>query len=110
MLAVAPAINAQGADTTPPNVSLLDPPDGSTESGTCYVIFNSYDAGGLGKFQFFVDGKLMSTLTTSKNRAPYIFKWRTGSSGNGPHQYTVRVYDLAGNYATAVPFTVYVQN
>ncbi len=89
-----------GGDTTAPVVS-------STESGTSGTIIFSATASdnvGVTKVEFYVDGVLKGTDTTS----PYSMTLDSTTLSNASHSLTAKAYDAAGNVATstAVAFTV----
>jgi hypothetical protein len=89
-----------GGDTTAPTVS-------ATESGTSGTItFNATasDNVGVTKVEFYVDGVLKGTDTTS----PYSMTLDSTTLSNAAHSLTAKAYDAAGNVttSTAVSFTV----
>ena len=92
-------------DTTPPSVSITSPVDGSTVSATVSVAASASDNVGVSKVEFYVDGALKGTDTTS----PYGYSWDTTAAGNGSHTLTAKAYDAAGNTASASA-TVTVSN
>ncbi|MDP2875274.1 MAG: Ig-like domain-containing protein, partial [Holophaga sp.] len=87
-------------DTTPPTVS-------ATESGTSGTItFNATatDLVGVTKVEFYVDGALKGTDTTS----PYSMTFDSTTLADGNHTLVAKAYDAAGNVgtSTSVGFTV----
>ncbi|MBI3130150.1 MAG: M4 family metallopeptidase [Acidobacteria bacterium] len=89
-----------GGDTTAPTVS-------ATESGTSGTITFSASASdnvGVTKVEFYVDGVLKGTDTTS----PYSMTLDSTTLSNASHSLTAKAYDAAGNVATStsVAFTV----
>jgi hypothetical protein len=105
-LMLAPAILSQAAatgDTTPPDIWIITPTDGSTVSGKTKVIFYSFDLGGIDRYELYVDGELKQTLLpTARN---LYFVWNSRESG--PHTLICRAYDKAGNIGTSPQITVY---
>jgi hypothetical protein len=98
----APIWVAQGtsSDTTAPTVS-------ATESGTSgSITFNATasDANGVTKVEFYVDGVLKATDTSS----PYSATLVSTTLSNGSHSLTAKAYDPSNNVGTssAVSFTV----
>jgi len=100
-------VNVQNVqkDTTPPTVSIASPASGSTVSGTVNVSANATDNVGVTKVEFYVNGALQSTDTSS----PYNFSWNTASLVNSSYTLTMKAYDAAGNVGQASS-TVNVQN
>jgi len=97
---VGSAWTGGGGDTTAPTVS-------ATESGTSGTItFNATasDNVGVTKVEFYVDGVLKGTDTTS----PYSLAFDSNTLSNGSHSLVAKAYDAANNVAssTAVTFTV----
>jgi hypothetical protein len=99
-------------DNAAPTVSVTAPTNGSTVSGTTTISANSSDnAGGSGiaKVEFYVDGALANTDTTS----PYSFSWDSTSVAFGSHSLTAKSYDKttpAANIATSAAISVTVDN
>lgn len=63
------------------------------------------DESGIGKVEFYIDGKLKS----NDYDHPYSYKWNTRYVNNGWHTIMVRAFDVFGNYADA-SIRVYVSN
>ena len=82
-----------GGDTEPPTVSVTNPADGSTVSGTVTIEADASDNVGVTSVEFFVDGVSQGTDTT----APYSVTWNTLASGNGSHSVSATARDAAGN-------------
>ena len=105
-LMLAPAIFSQASatgDTTPPDIWIITPTDGSTVSGKTKIIFYSFDLGGIDRYELYVDGELKQTLLpTARN---LYFVWSSRESG--PHTLICRAYDRAGNIGTSPQITVY---
>ena len=100
------------ADTTFPSVSISSPSSGTTVSGTTNINATASDNVGVTKVEFYVDGVLKSTDTTS----PYSYSWDTPNGGahvcNGAHTHslTAKAYDAAGNPRTSDAITVNMNN
>ena len=97
---VGAAWSGGSTDTTAPTVS-------NTESGTSGTITFSATASdnvGVTKVEFYVDGVLKGTDTTS----PYSMTLDSTTLANGTHTLTAKAYDAAGNVgtSTAVSFSV----
>jgi len=95
-----------GGDTTPPTTSITAPANGATVSGTVSVTASASDNVGVTKVEFYLDGALKSTTTTS----PYSWSWDTTGSANGSHSLVTKAYDAAGNVGTSSTVTVTVSN
>jgi len=94
---------AATADTTPPEIWITSPSDGSTVSGKTKIMFYSFDLGGIDRYELYVDGELKQTLLpTARNM---YFVW--SSRETGPHTLICRAYDKAGNIGTSPPLSVY---
>jgi hypothetical protein len=103
--AVAWLANGGGPpDTQPPTVSVTAPASGATLTGTVSVTASASDNVGVTKVEFYLDGALKSTDTTS----PYAWSFDTTTTANGSHSLTAKAYDAALNVGTsaAVPVTV----
>jgi hypothetical protein len=94
------------ADTTPPTASITSPAAGSTVSGTVNVAASASDNVGVTKVEFYVDGTLAGTTTTT----PYTFAWDTTAVTNVTHSLVAKAYDAAGNTGPSASVGVTVQN
>jgi beta-lactamase superfamily II metal-dependent hydrolase len=95
-----------GGDITAPTTSITAPLAGATVSGTATVSASASDNIGVTKVEFYLDGALQSTDTTS----PYSWSWNTTTTANGSHSLTSKAYDLALNVGTSTSVTVTVSN
>jgi hypothetical protein len=95
-----------GGDTTPPVTSITAPLNGATVSGTTSVTASASDNVGVTKVEFYLDGVLKSTDTTS----PYSWSWDTTTATNGSHSLTSKAYDAALNVGTSTAVNVTVSN
>ena len=95
-----------GGDTTPPTTSITAPASGATVSGTTSVTASASDNVGVTKVEFYLDGTLQSTDTTS----PYSWSWNTTLTANGSHSLTSKAYDAAANVGTSTGVSVTVSN
>src|SRR5437868_2692113 len=71
-------------DTIPPSTSITAPANGAIISGTTSVTATAADNVGLSRVEFYLDGALQSTDTTS----PYAWSWNTTASTNAAHALT----------------------
>ena len=95
-----------GGDVTPPTTSITAPLNGATVSGTTSVTASASDNVGVTKVEFYLDGVLKSTDTTS----PYAWSWNTTTATNGSHSLTSKAYDAALNVGTSTAVNVTVSN
>jgi hypothetical protein len=93
-------------DTTPPTTSITAPTSGATVSGTTVVTASASDNVGVTKVEFYLDGALASTDTTS----PYSWSWNTTTASNASHTLSTKAYDAAGNVGSSATVTVTVNN
>jgi hypothetical protein len=100
------AVGGGGGDTTPPTTSITAPANGATVSGTVSVTASASDNVGVTSVQFYIDGSLAGTDTTS----PYSYSWDTTAVANGSHSIYSKAYDAAGNVGTSSTVTVTVSN
>lgn len=95
-----------GGDTQAPTTSITAPAGGATVSGTISVTASALDNVGATSVEFYLDGVLKSTDTTS----PYAWSWSTTGSANGSHTLTSKAFDAASNVGTSAPVSVTVNN
>src|SRR3954464_6195243 len=86
-----------GGDTVLPTTSITAPAAGATVSGTTTVSASASDNVGVTKVEFYLDGALQATDTTS----PYSWSWNTTGTTNGSHSLTSKAYDAALNAGTS---------
>ena len=93
-------------DTVEPSeVVIASPAAGSTVSGNISVQAAAIDLGGIGTYEFFIDGAWQGAQAASS------IEWDTTSVLDGPgHTLRVKVTDLAGNTTTSDTITVIVSN
>jgi hypothetical protein len=93
-------------DTTPPTTSITSPASGATVSGTVTVSADAADAVGVSRVEFYADGALIGTDTSS----PYAASWNTTTATNGGHGLQSKAYDAAGNVGSSLAVNVTVSN
>ena len=93
-----------------PTVTITQPAPGAILSGITGVsaTITDSDATGVERAEFYVDGTLKATDTTS----PYYVNWDTRTAVNGDHTLLVKAYDTATipNIGISSPVTVTVTN
>ncbi|WP_224249512.1 Ig-like domain-containing protein [Hyalangium gracile] len=93
-------------DNTHPTVAISAPAQSALVRGTVQASATASDASGVAKVEFYVNGTLIDTDTTS----PYSVSWNTTTSANGSVTLTARAYDMAGNHTQSASRTVTVDN
>lgn len=93
-------------DTTPPNVSLTSPAEGTTIQNTINVTAAAVDDTGILGVQFLLDGNPLGSEDTT---APYSVSWDTQTIANGAHTLSARARDTL-NQTTSSIVNVTVQN
>lgn len=91
-----------GTDTTAPTVSV----SASGTSGTITFNASASDAVGVTKVEWYVDGALKGTDTTS----PYSMTLDSTTLANGTHTLVGKAYDAAGNVGTSTSHSFSVNN
>ena len=94
-------------DTLPPTVSIANPTQGQTVSGTIPVSANASDDVAVKSVQFFLDGQPLGGPVTS---APYSVSWDTTTASQGSHSLTATATDTGNLSSTSAAVTVTVQN
>ena len=79
-------------DTQAPVIAVTNPAAGSVVASSITVEAAVTDASGIGKVEFYLDGKLMGTRTS----APYTQSWNTDATTDGEHTWRVVATDIAG--------------
>jgi len=83
-------------DTTPPAVSITNPKNGTTVSGTVNIQVSAEDSvSGVNRVEIWIDGILKKTDTAY----PYDYSWNTRKYANGTHTITAKGYDQQGNFS-----------
>jgi tetratricopeptide (TPR) repeat protein len=90
---------------SPPAVTITNPSDGQTVSGTITIQVDASDDNGISRVEIYIDNVLSATLTA----APYTYQWNTTTATNGSHSLRATAYDTA-NQTTDDQVTVNVNN
>jgi hypothetical protein len=93
-------------ELVPPTVSLTYPANNASVSGTVAVSANASDNVGVTKVEFYVNGALQATDTST----PYLYSWNTTSLAAGSYTLMAKAYDAAGNVGQSSNVTVNVVN
>ena len=98
--------SAGGGDTTAPSTSITAPANNAIVSSAVSVTASAADNVAVTKVEFWLDGVLQSTDTTS----PYAWSWDTATVTNGAHTLQSKAYDAANNVGTSSTISVTVSN
>jgi len=92
-------------DTTPPEVTIISPSNGSTVSIIVPINCISSDNEGVEKVELWIDGQPIGVSDTTE---PYSMEWNTITYDDGSYGVTVRSYDTSGNTTDSDPITLNV--
>ncbi|HAM36054.1 MAG TPA: hypothetical protein DCP85_09045, partial [Elusimicrobia bacterium] len=104
--AAVSAATLAAPDTTAPTASITAPTAGAAVSGAVSVSAAAADSVGVTKVEFYVDGNLKATDTSS----PYSHSLDTTQLANGSHALLAKAYDAAGNVGQSASVSVTVSN
>jgi len=93
-------------ELVPPTVSLTSPANNSNVSGAVSVTANATDNVGVTKVEFYLNGVLQTTDTST----PYVYSWNTASLASGSYTLMAKAYDAAGNIGQSSNVVVTVVN
>lgn len=93
------AVTVTVLDVTSPNVSIINPVNGSTvpKNSTVTITANASDVSGINKVEFYVNGVLKCTDTTFS----YSCNWKVPPRKNVPYTVQAKAFDVAGNTNTS---------
>lgn len=103
-------------DLTAPTVTLTAPAAGSTATGTVTVTASAFDARGITKVDFQVDGRTVATDTSGEGNAfaspgaTFSATFNSATIGNGSRQITAVATDGGGVTGTSAPVAVTFNN
>ncbi|HSW85415.1 MAG TPA: Ig-like domain-containing protein [Candidatus Saccharimonadales bacterium] len=89
-------VNVNNGDKTPPVVSITNPTNNATVSGSTSISANASDNVGVTGVTFQIDG----ATKVVDNASPYSYSWDTTTITNGAHTITAIASDAAGNTST----------
>lgn len=96
-------------DTIKPVVTITSTPTSPiTTTGVSAVGVQATDNTGIKQVDFYLDGTLVSTVTTPNSGGQYVSAFPWGPSQNGTHTIRVIATDLSGNTSVPVETTVTV--
>lgn len=105
-LSATPLDSTTTTDKTPPTVSISNPVDGSSVTGTITVTAAASDNAGISKVELLVDNAIYSTTTST----PTSFILNTGNYTNGTHTLTARATDTSGNIGSSSNISINFSN
>jgi hypothetical protein len=94
-----------GGDIQAPVTSITAPANGATVSGTVSVTASATDNVGVSRVEFWLDGALQSTDTTS----PYAWSWTVGAA-TGTHTLQSKAFDAANNSGSSAVVSVTISS
>lgn len=83
-------------DNTPPTVSIISPPDGSTVFAMVDLLISAQDNECLAKVDVYIDGTLVHTELVEDSSVDFIYEWDTTELSEGPHVVTAVATDCGG--------------
>lgn len=100
-------VTVASGDTTPPTVTIASPTNGATFSrkSTVTLAATALDNVGVTRVEFFVNGVLLSTDTSS----PFSSSWKVPAKANATYGLQAKAYDAAGNVSVSAVLTVYAK-
>ncbi len=101
------SISSEQPDQIPPVVNIYYPAQGAEVEGEIELKANATDNVGVKAVFFYVDGKLHTMIM---NAPPYVTKWDTTKTTDGPHLIKASAWDKAENRGDSAEVTVLVKN
>ena len=95
-----------GADQTPPRITLTGPSAGATVSGTVTLTASVTDESGIARVEFYAGDRRIGGDDT----APYALSWNSLDTLNGPVVFTARASDVHENQGVSPPVEVTLAN
>jgi len=99
-----------GADQTPPQVTLTSPSAGATVSGTVTLTATVTDDSGITGVGFYLRDRLGDRLIGSDDTAPYALTWDSRPALNGPVVLSARAHDIHYNPGVSAAVEVTLAN
>ena len=94
-------------DTSPPEVSIISPLNGSTVNEITNVNVNATDNEEVDFVRFFINDNLDSSLVSAE---PYTYAWNTNNLVNGQYRLSVLAQDVSGNTSDTIEAVYNVDN
>ncbi|MFY0522720.1 Ig-like domain-containing protein [Archangium gephyra] len=95
-----------GADQTPPQVTLTSPSTGTTVGGTVTLTATVTDESAIARVEFLLGGRVIG----SDDTAPYALAWDSRTTINGPLVLSARAFDAHSNHAESPLIEVTLEN
>lgn len=93
-----------------PTISLTNPVDGDTLSGTVTVTAPVSDDNGVTQVEFYLDGKRAFTLGQTGTSYTAAWNWNTDGTPDGPHSLYAAVTDTVGQKTASQSLSITVNN
>ena len=106
MLAILSCEEDKG-DTSPPEVSIISPLNGSTVNEITNVNVNATDDEEVDFVRFFINDSLDSSLVSAE---PYSYAWNTNKLNDGQYRLSVMAQDASGNTSDTIEAVYTVDN
>jgi hypothetical protein len=103
------ATMTSGGDT-PPSVSIVDPDEGQTVSGTYRVLVSADDDSAVAKVELSIDGVAYIDITANFDGTYYHYDWNTTTYEDGVHTLRARATDAAAQSTESEIVNVTVDN
>ncbi|MBI4948312.1 Ig-like domain-containing protein [Candidatus Berkelbacteria bacterium] len=97
--------NQTNTDTIAPQVSIISPKSGETLKGNAKVLVSATDNVAVGRVEFYVNGVIQASSTTS----PYQFNFNVAKLSGSNYSLSAKAYDIALNVGTSATVTVKVR-
>ena len=94
-------------DTSPPEVSIISPLNGSTVNEITNVNVNATDDEEVDFVRFFINDSLDSSLVSAE---PYSYAWNTNKLDDGQYRLSVMAQDASGNTSDTIEAVYTVDN
>jgi subtilisin family serine protease len=93
-------------ETIAPTVAITSPVSGANVAGIATIAVQAGDNVGVVRVELYKDTALAGTITAS----PYNFVWDTTVEADGPHSFTSKAFDAAGNVGTSAGIVLNVDH
>ena len=99
--------NGDKGDTSPPELTIISPVNGSVVNEIVSISVNALDNEEIDFVHFFVSDSLDSMIISSE---PYVFNWNTNGLDDGDYIIKVMAQDASGNASDTIQINLTVDN
>ena len=99
--------NGDKGDTSPPELTIISPVNGSVVNEIVSISVNALDNEEIDFVHFFVSDSVDSMIVSS---APYVFNWNTNGLDDGDYIIKVMAQDASGNASDTIQITLILDN